>query len=746
MQSIYFFRDADAELFSRVRVLGLELPDADPLPLEFVPLSSNFRTAPQLVDELNQVFTRIFAANDGSGIEFASAEAARQRDLVRQPRLSLHIDFIPQTIRASTTDQDTLRRKQETVERRIAIHEKQTSEIVELIRGFHDRIEAARAHGDKFRIAILGRTYAALKPIAAALRDVAISFRAVDLENLCERPEVQDALAMTRALLNPEDRVAWLGVLRAPWAGLSLSDLHILAGADDPLLFRRPLPELTGARLNLLSPHGRAAAERVIEAFNMARTLRAAEPSASLGAWLEQVWLGLGGADCVDIVGRANLELLWKRIDMLDDGELDLFGPGLDAALADLNALPDPAASSDYGVQLMSIHKSKGLEFEVVIVPELEAGCRRGEYRLLSWLERGLESADESGDVTEFLVAPVQSKGAESGKCKSWVDRVYRQREAQEMRRILYVSATRAREELHLFARPEYRSGQNGSYTLCDPRDSLLATAWPALGREISLRFDRWVNVPDDVEVGAIAASNASDLIEMPRLTRPAIIRRLPLHYVRPPSKYDPAQAVDTIARTGNPQLYQRHEGGAVSRALGSAVHLLLEELAYLRTIHDWAEARDALRTTHPMAVARLRSTGLDERHAARVAAQAMDIAIRASEDSAGQWILSPHPDAASEVRWAGIIAGVLHEVRVDRIFRAGTASGSEDADCWWIVDYKTASHNATDSESLLKLRSLFAPQLELYAQVLRNMHGATVAIRGGLYYPRTLAFDSWNL
>ena len=71
MQSIYFFRDADAELFPRVRTLGLELPEGDPLRLDFVPLSSNFRTTPQLVRELNEAFTQIFGVNDGSGIEFS---------------------------------------------------------------------------------------------------------------------------------------------------------------------------------------------------------------------------------------------------------------------------------------------------------------------------------------------------------------------------------------------------------------------------------------------------------------------------------------------------------------------------------------------------------------------------------------------------------------------------------------------------------------------------------------------------
>ena len=42
----------------------------------------------------------------------------------------------------------------------------------------------------------------------------------------------------------------------------------------------------------------------------------------------------------------------------------------------------------------MTIHKSKGLEFEVVIVPELQAGSGKGKPKMLSWLERGLPPED----------------------------------------------------------------------------------------------------------------------------------------------------------------------------------------------------------------------------------------------------------------------------------------------------------------------------------------------------------------
>ncbi len=99
MQSIYFFRDADAELFPRVRHVGLELPTGDALKLDFVPLSSNFRTTPKLVEKLNQAFRQIFAVRDGSGIELSEAQPAREAASDREPRFHLHLDFMPQTVK-----------------------------------------------------------------------------------------------------------------------------------------------------------------------------------------------------------------------------------------------------------------------------------------------------------------------------------------------------------------------------------------------------------------------------------------------------------------------------------------------------------------------------------------------------------------------------------------------------------------------------------------------------------------------
>ncbi len=758
MQSIYFFREADAELFARVRTAGLEIPQDEPLLFDSVALAANFRTAPPLVERLNEVFAQVFAAPDGSGIDFSSAEPARADDPGPGSRFSLHLEFEPRTGPGKAADPDAIGEKE-------TAHAAQIEQIVGLIQSHMRRVAEARERGEKYRIAVLARARKSLVPVAQALRKAGIPFRALDLEGLSARPEVLDALALARALLNPHDRLAWLGVLRAPWCGLSLADLHRLTSADDPELLARPVPELLGERLHLLGEEGRRAASRVLKALDSAGALRAAQPTRSLGTWLQQVWLRLGGAGCADPAAHANLDLLWSCLDGLPAGEQDLLGPALDAALEKLTALPDPAASSDCGVQLMTIHKSKGLEFEVVIVPDLQAGTGRGSRTMLTWLERGLEQPDDSGEITEFLIAPFQPKGADRGKAKEWVDRVYRLRETQEDRRILYVAATRAREELHLFARPAYRVEGDGSLSLPDPAASLLATAWPALQDEVRARFDDWkasrINSVASHEqvIDAIAATSEGNLVQMQSPPKPTKLHRLPSSYESelgvPSFRRSSAemvgdhqsQAAIPFSAAVSSVLYARHQGGLLSRALGTAVHALLEELSRLRTTDDWPAARAALQLCEPRIAAQARSSGLNPALAAQVAAQALRLTLDASRSPIAQWILSPHADAASELRWAGIVAGALRTVRVDRVFRAGLNPQSEGGDAWWIVDYKTAHADDLDSAAALpELRALFAPQLEAYAEFLRNLHGQDTVICAGLYYPRMAQFDWWEM
>lgn len=90
-------------------------------------------------------------------------------------------------------------------------------------------IRQTRSDTPDATIAILVRNRNHAAQILHLLNKHAIRYTAVDLEPLENHAVIQDLLALTRALLHPADRTAWLSVLRAPWCGLSLADLEIIA-------------------------------------------------------------------------------------------------------------------------------------------------------------------------------------------------------------------------------------------------------------------------------------------------------------------------------------------------------------------------------------------------------------------------------------------------------------------------------------------------------------------------------------
>ncbi len=777
MQSIYGFREADAELFPRVENLGLEVYGDLPFLFDSVHLTANFRSHASLVTGINETFAQVFAASSGDGVVFAASEPCRISlqtsgpQLVEKPTppINLHCEFIPDSPRNASADV-----KKRVTDERQAAHQKQIDEIVALVRAHLPRIHAARAANQKYRVAVLARARKSLVTIAVALRQASIPFRAVDLEALHDRPEIIDSLSLVRALFNPHDRVAWLGVLRAPWCGLSLADLHTLTSADASELLLRPAPQLALERAHLISAEGRFALDRVMRAVAAAERLRASQPVYGLGTWLEQTWLQLGGAQCVDSEARVNLDLLWKSLDSLPQGEPDLLGSALASVTEDLKAQPDPAADSDCGVQLMTIHGAKGLEFEVVIVPDLQAPPGRRTPGMLSWLERGLPSADfePSESVTEFLIAPFQQKGTEGGAAKKCVDSLVHERESHEACRLLYVAATRAREELHFFARPLYKSANGAPTELIQPRESLLLTAWPAWQAEIQRRFHEWranlTSVAGPTTLASVAASESDPQTEpasgnlfefQPIANQPTLLRRLPPGFAASSAPLSVSAADEPLVGAG--RLYERHEGGLLSRALGKAVHALLQHLAERLTTETREVALAALAREHARISAIIRAVGVASAQSNRMATQAIEIVHQAAADPLAQWILAPHLDAANEIRWTGVVAGSLRTVQVDRVFRAGPApQTSADPilenpalndilpnDTWWIIDYKSAHEADPGAASLLpELRRQFSPQIEAYAAVLRNLRGGAIHVCGGLYYPRMDLFDWWPL
>ena len=150
--------------------------------------------------------------------------------------------------------------------------------------------------------------------------------------------------------------------------------------------------------------------------------------------------------------------------------------------LANLYALPDLKA--DGTLQIMTLHKAKGLEFDPVILPGLGRSSRNETRKLFMWMEnlRTSSSMDEMNRGDELLLAPIQETGGEPDRIYPWLEKLNSEKARFEDERLLYVAATRAKKRLHLLGSTSLVLNQDGRAELrVPPRKSLLEKIWPVV-------------------------------------------------------------------------------------------------------------------------------------------------------------------------------------------------------------------------------------------------------------------------
>jgi ATP-dependent exoDNAse (exonuclease V) beta subunit len=661
MQSIYQFREAEVGLFLRARDSGLGRIAPEPLAL-----TRNFRSDPAVVDFVNRTFATIFPRQDDpreAAVRYLACEAAGTREPAVEPRVRLR-HLPPFDVQA------------------------EADAVLEIVRGLRSESPAAT-------IAVLVSARGHAAPIARALRAAGIAVQGVDLIPLAEVPVVQDLIALTRALLDPADRIAWIGLLRAPWSGLDLASLaRLLEGAP-----QATLAELLGdaARAQGLPADAVARLHHVHEALDAAR---AQLPRAPLAAVVEAAWLRLGGPvvyaePSAVLDARRFLDAFAEREQGGEWTGVDDLGP----LVARLFAASD--TSADDAVQVMTIHRAKGLEFDAVILPSLGRAGRLGEEPLLSYVEW----PDRDGEP-QLLLAPIRApESDEPSPLGAWIRALQNCRRDRERVRLLYVAATRARAALYLLGSLDAVKGGAPA-----PRaGSLLASLWPAVG----LAF------PPDPEVGALDPA-ALEATAPPRGWRAASPWSAPP--LPPPLGAGAALEVATAELPDAPDA--RVRAAPLTRHVGLVVHAELERLAAAPRARVDDPVGELARYRRLLAAQGVPAVEL-EAQARRV----QDALGRVVADPQGRWLLDPgHREAACGLALSGLYEGRFTSVRVDRSFV--DAQGVR-----WLVDYRASPHEGGDLEAFVaaELRR-HAPRLRRCAALARSL--GPQPLRLALYFP----------
>lgn len=654
MQSIYAFRKADVGLFLKLwheKQLGQ-------VALEPLQLCMNFRSSARVLDWVNTSFGAAFPKRDDTrtgAVQYALSQAARA--CAEGDAAETHFFYGADLQQLAHAEADWIAQQ----------------------------IEQLHKQDRKISVAILVKGKSHIVHIAEALRKKAIPYQAVDIESLAESQVILDLMSLYQVCVAPGNKTAWFALLRGPWCGLSLVELEQVARADPhPWLALQTLCESSSnldAFTRLRLQHLRSA----VGDFYLRRLQR---PFAEA---LRELALQLGMAATAH--NQAEVEAMELFFELL--GNVESVGglpdaKALQKKLAKLFVPPEPLPDANVRVQIMTMHKSKGLEFDVVFLPQLHRKGRRDD-RPLILVDKQTALLDQR---QELFIAPATPGAADSNSVYEYLWKIRQQRTANESVRLLYVACTRARQQLYLsgcIVRQDDKLRNPDSA-------SLLAAVYPVIADQAK---------PHDVPV--------LEAVPAPRFfRRPTRIPTQQLHVESVPAR--PVATPDAAdGESTQPDIH---------RAAGIILHRMLEM---------WARYPHCIPPSISGALQQqwqrqLQSQGHDEAactQGAQWIRRALDNLL--VNPSRRRWLLElPHQDAQVEYAISASNQDGLQHWIIDRTF-------IEDG-IRHIVDYKLAEPSGDLTEFLAEEAERYRPQLKNYRDILTAQDG--IPCRTYLYFP----------
>ena len=394
MQSIYRFRESQVGLFLQVKASGI----ANIKPASLL-LSNNFRSSKSIVEGNNRFFQEIFPTHEDiyqGAISYSSSQAASNK----------------------------------TQYQAINFHPFANNQFAQEAQTVLNIVQSTLAEHPTNKIAILARSRTHLVEITPLLKRHNIKFESLKITPLKDHLLTRDLLSLARALMHLGDKLAWLSVLRSPWCGLVLNDILALSVEDSQIIYAQLTNEKTLAQLSQdgqkRAQHLQLCLQKVLDnqgRFNFVELLTFAIDQLGITRSLSQ--------------SETLIKDQFLAIVNTCEQQQSLDIETIKAALDELYA---PSGKSN--VKLMTIHQSKGLEFDTVIIPGLGRGARNDDSPIMHMKE----FADQS-----LLLAPIKSSlDTDEGQTYTYLKFIEAQQNKFETMRLLYVAMTRAKHQLHL--------------------------------------------------------------------------------------------------------------------------------------------------------------------------------------------------------------------------------------------------------------------------------------------------------
>lgn len=651
MQSIYRFRGAEVSLFLHTQENGLGAISLTPLTLQV-----NFRSNEKVIDWINQTFVDIFPKQTNKtfgGITYSRAFAAKS---------------------ASQTSQVELIPVQKEVE---DIAEKAVDVIVKRL-----------ASDPTGTIAVLGRTRKHLSPIIALLKQLNIAFVAHEVDYLAMRMHVIDCVSLLRATTDLTDKISWYAILRAPWLGLSLNDIFAISQHNSTGILWDALLQYESCKGLSVEAKSKLAAWVPRMQFWLANRRR--KP---LHEWLRGLWILLGAVHCYQDPVQKDLDAVFKLIGDCETGgvipDWKTFEERLKQLYADVENIPSAQSAETATVELLTLHKAKGLEFDTVIMPYLHTKPKRNDPALLLWFEYALTAE------VNLLLAPYRFVGQAFDPLYRYVDHCLSQKDRFEIARLLYVGVTRAKNHLVLLG--EYEYNEKGDIK-APPKGSFWEMLMP--------------HVDTDLCEGHTANKFSSTVLRENQRIRLKEVYELPA---------DIALEEESSDDLNLPEI-----GDFVARCAGTVFHRMLQRLTSDTVLVNSPEISAACQ----LALKRMGLTFEEQKEALHQVLQAIENLLG---DEKGRWIVDPaHLDRKSE--WALTYkAHGIENIIIDYSF-------IDKEGVRWIIDYKLTHHLSLSLAELAEEQAKYRKQLDKYRKIVSSLERRTV--RCALYFPLAKVFS----
>ncbi len=709
MQSCYSFRNANVGIFLEARAQGI-----GHLPLEKLDLTVNFRSQSGIVNWVNQQFTAAFPAEDDvsrGAVKYSSSHAFKPE--MEGSAVELYVSsFVKSEAKSHESKED----EEETHSEDRYLAELQEAESVAVL------IQELRQKNPQDTVALLARSRNHLQHIFPAMARLGLSWQATDIDNLAQRMSIIDLTSLTRALLNPADRIAWLAILRAPWCGLNLNDLHALVNTrleeDNPILKPNDFPFIWQQaqcyeKVERLSYAGRQSLKRFVETMQTALATRQRK---SLRQWVEGIWLALGGpATLLDPQDLKDTPRFFALLEQHQQGGYIKDWNKFIRAVEKLYAAP--RQNADAYLQVMTMHKSKGLEFDHVVIPRLHKTSPSDGQQLLLWRER----LNKHGE-RQLLLGPLAPIGGDKDKLYKYIQKESAAQLEYESTRLFYVGCTRAIKKLYLFA--TLAKNEEGIWKN-PPKKSFLHTIWPNVQDEI--KFVSPAHITHSCS--KITSGDKGQAYERPGLQQ--LIRLKP-------DWHSPILEDNQLLKKyrGNefggdeniPELETR--SAKLARHTGTLIHRALQNLVGVKPnflFEEWVEIQE------PFWQIQLAQYGWKAEEITLAKTKIIRALANTLADERGLWLLNAdHANSACELAithsQGNQIDLKLRENIIDRTF--------SEKGVRWIIDYKSSEPSTTQtiSDFITQETQAYREQLLRYKACFDALGEQDIKL--GLYFP----------